>query len=190
MRPAIERWPRRSARSSRTLSSAAGWPPTTSWRAPPGPRRSSRASRRAARWWSCSRRGPTPRRRSLREVDRADAHKLPLVTFRIEDCRPTRAMEYFLSAQHWLDAFPEPGESHLTALADAVRRVATAEDDREARGCAGSSRGRRGGRRGGGNQPRPPSARPRRRRGCPAVVSTSCGERRSDRRDQRGARTP
>ena len=76
----------------------------------------------------------------MREVDRAVAHKLPLVTFRIEDCRPTRAMEYFLSAQHWLDAFPEPGESHLTALADAVRRIAAAEDDREAGGRGFSSR--------------------------------------------------
>ena len=120
----------------------------------------------------------------MREVDRAVAHKLPLVTFRIEDCRPTRAMEYFLSAQHWLDAFPEPGESHLTALADAVRRVAADEDDLEARGRAGSPRGGRGGRRRGGNQPRPASARPRRPRGCPAVVSPGCGERRSDRRDQ------
>ena len=71
----------------------------------------------------------------MREVDRAVAHKLPLVTFRIEDCRPTRAMEYFLSAQHWLDAFPEPGESHLAALADAVRRIAAAEDDLEAEGA-------------------------------------------------------
>ena len=71
----------------------------------------------------------------MREVDRAVAHKLPLVTFRIEDCRPTRAMEYFLSAQHWLDAFPEPGEPHLTALADAVMRVAASEDALEARGA-------------------------------------------------------
>ena len=69
----------------------------------------------------------------MREVDRAVAHKLPLVTFRIEDCRPTRAMEYFLGAQHWLDAFPEPGDSHLTALAEAVTLVAIGEDDRGAR---------------------------------------------------------
>ena len=86
----------------------------------------------------------------MREVDRAVAHKLPLVTFRIEDCRPTRAMEYFLSAQHWLDAFPEPGESHLAALADAVRRIAS-----------GRGRSRGGGARGFCSR-RPRRATPRR----------------------------
>jgi hypothetical protein len=43
-----------------------------------------------------------------REVERAVHRQVPILTVRIEDALPTKSMEYFLSAQHWLDAFPPP----------------------------------------------------------------------------------
>jgi hypothetical protein len=64
----------------------------------------------------------------MREVERAVAKRVPLVPFRIEDCHPSRPLEYFLSAQHWLDGFPGPSEAHLVALVDAVKRVAASDD--------------------------------------------------------------
>jgi hypothetical protein len=41
-----------------------------------------------------------------REVERAVHKQLPIVAFRIDDVLPAKSLEYFLSAQHWLDAFP------------------------------------------------------------------------------------
>jgi TIR domain len=43
-----------------------------------------------------------------REVERAVHRQVPILTVRIEDALPTKSMEYFLSAQHWLNAFPPP----------------------------------------------------------------------------------
>jgi hypothetical protein len=43
-----------------------------------------------------------------REVERAVHRQVPILTVRIEEALPTQSMEYFLSAQHWLDAFPPP----------------------------------------------------------------------------------
>jgi len=43
-----------------------------------------------------------------REVERAVHRQVPILTVRVEDALPTKSMEYFLSAQHWLDAFPPP----------------------------------------------------------------------------------
>src|SRR5450432_473456 len=47
-----------------------------------------------------------------REVERAVHKELPVLPFRIEDIIPSKSLEYFLSAQHWLDAFPPPLEPH------------------------------------------------------------------------------
>ena len=43
-----------------------------------------------------------------REVERAVHRQVPILTVRIEEALPKKSMEYFLSAQHWLDAFPSP----------------------------------------------------------------------------------
>lgn len=51
-----------------------------------------------------------------REVERAVHKQLPVLPFRIEDVMPSRSLEYFLSAQHWLDAFPPPREPHYVRL--------------------------------------------------------------------------
>jgi TIR domain len=51
-----------------------------------------------------------------REVERAVHRQVPILTVRIEDAVPTKSMEYFLSAQHWLDAFPPPLTLHCEQL--------------------------------------------------------------------------
>ena len=53
-----------------------------------------------------------------REVERAVHKQLPVLPFRIEDVLPSRSMEYFLSTQHWMDAFPPPLEPHVDRLCD------------------------------------------------------------------------
>ncbi len=47
-----------------------------------------------------------------REVERAVHKELPILPFRIENIIPSKSLEYFLSSQHWLDAFPPPFEPH------------------------------------------------------------------------------
>jgi hypothetical protein len=58
-----------------------------------------------------------------REVERAVHHGLPIIPFRIEDVPPSRSLEYFMSAPHWLDALTPPLEAHLDYLADSVGRL-------------------------------------------------------------------
>lgn len=62
-----------------------------------------------------------------REVERAVHRQVPLLPFRIEDVLPARSLEYFLSTQHWLDAFPAPRtpyyvrlSRHISALLNAT----------------------------------------------------------------------
>src|SRR5277367_501225 len=51
-----------------------------------------------------------------REVERAVHRQVPILTVRIEDALPTKSMEYFLSAQHWFDAFPPPASLYCEQL--------------------------------------------------------------------------
>ncbi|MGH8219571.1 MAG: toll/interleukin-1 receptor domain-containing protein [Steroidobacteraceae bacterium] len=51
-----------------------------------------------------------------REVERAVHKQLRILPFRIEDVVPSGSLEYFLSTQHWLDAFPPPREPHYGKL--------------------------------------------------------------------------
>jgi tetratricopeptide (TPR) repeat protein len=55
-----------------------------------------------------------------REVERAVNKQVVIVTVRIEDVAPTRALEYFIGAVHWLDALSLPLASHLEKIADVV----------------------------------------------------------------------
>jgi serine/threonine-protein kinase len=55
-----------------------------------------------------------------REVQLAVSAETVLIPFRIEDVAPTRSLEYFLGAPHWLDAMTAPLEAHLERLAAAV----------------------------------------------------------------------
>jgi len=55
-----------------------------------------------------------------REVDRAVSKSLTIIPIRIEDVAPTRALEYYISPVHWLDAVIPPLEPHLEALAEKI----------------------------------------------------------------------
>jgi hypothetical protein len=56
-----------------------------------------------------------------REIQRALSRELPVIPFRIEKVKPTGAMEYSMSATHWLDAFNPPLEEHVSRLAGTVK---------------------------------------------------------------------
>lgn len=59
----------------------------------------------------------------MREVERAVQKDVIVVPFRVEAVEPSRDMEYFLSATHWLDAVtPELGD-HLQNLATTVQSL-------------------------------------------------------------------
>jgi TIR domain len=51
-----------------------------------------------------------------REVERAVHKNVNILPFRIEGVMPSKSLEYFLSSQHWMDAFPPPREAHYAKL--------------------------------------------------------------------------
>jgi hypothetical protein len=58
-----------------------------------------------------------------REVERAVHHRVAVLPFRVADVLPSKSLEYFLSSQHWLDAFPPPLEPHYARLAEYLRAL-------------------------------------------------------------------
>jgi type II secretory pathway pseudopilin PulG len=58
-----------------------------------------------------------------REVERAINKGVIVVPLRIEDVLPTKSLEYFIGAVHWLDALTPPIEQHVKTLAANVRRI-------------------------------------------------------------------
>jgi hypothetical protein len=58
-------------------------------------------------------------RQVIREVERAVAHGVVVIPFRIESILPTGAMAYYLGSEHWLDALTPPLESHIAQLVKA-----------------------------------------------------------------------
>jgi hypothetical protein len=56
-----------------------------------------------------------------REVERAVHKQLIMLPFRIEEVLPSKSLEYFLSAQHWMDAFPAPREPYYGRLCSYVK---------------------------------------------------------------------
>ena len=57
-------------------------------------------------------------RQVVREVERAIAHDVVVIPFRIEAFEPTGAMSYYLSSEHWLDAMTAPLEAHIARLVE------------------------------------------------------------------------
>jgi hypothetical protein len=51
-----------------------------------------------------------------REVERAVHKQLSILPFRIENVRPSKSLEFFLSTQHWMDAFPPPRDAYYARL--------------------------------------------------------------------------
>jgi hypothetical protein len=58
-----------------------------------------------------------------REIERAVDKGVYTIPFRIEDVRPTKAIEYFISSAHWLDAFSQPLGEHLNSLAKTIKAI-------------------------------------------------------------------
>jgi hypothetical protein len=65
----------------------------------------------------------------VREVDRAVNRGIPVLPLRIEDVPLSKALEYYISSSHWLDALTEPLEEHLDDLVEAIRQLVTDEPD-------------------------------------------------------------
>jgi formylglycine-generating enzyme required for sulfatase activity len=57
----------------------------------------------------------------MREVERAVSKGIPIIPLRIEDVRPSKSLEYFISAPHWLDALTPPLARHLQSLGETVQ---------------------------------------------------------------------
>src|SRR5687767_12350660 len=58
-----------------------------------------------------------------REIERALDKGLAILPFRIQDVRPARSLEYFLSTAHWMDALTPPMEQHIDRLAVAIKHL-------------------------------------------------------------------
>ena len=63
-----------------------------------------------------------------REVERAVHKQVSILPFRIENVLPSKSLEYFLSAQHWMDAFPAPRDAHYARLCDYLRALLAVPD--------------------------------------------------------------
>jgi plastocyanin len=59
----------------------------------------------------------------LREVERAVSKGIPIVPVRIENVQASEAMEYYISAPHWLDATAPPIERHVERIVASVRML-------------------------------------------------------------------
>ena len=75
-----------------------------------------------------------------REVERAVHKGLAIVPLRIEDVPMSKALEYFISTPHWLDALTPPLQRHLDHLADTLKRLIDARPGEPALGPATQSR--------------------------------------------------
>ena len=58
-----------------------------------------------------------------REVERAVHRNVTIVPFRLADVMPSSSLEYFLSTQQWLDAFPPPMTLHYARLCVRLREI-------------------------------------------------------------------
>lgn len=64
-----------------------------------------------------------------REVERATNRDMPVIPFRIEKVVPVKSLEYFLSTQHWFDAFEGPLDAHVARLCALVRTLSSRRPD-------------------------------------------------------------
>ena len=62
----------------------------------------------------------------LREIEAAVKRNLTIIPFRVEAVEPSGAMQYYLGASHWLDAFPPPVDDHLHRLTESVEELVPA----------------------------------------------------------------
>lgn len=58
-----------------------------------------------------------------RETERAANAGLAIIPFRIEDVKPSKSLEFFISSAHWLDAFEPPMDRHYDYLTEVVGQL-------------------------------------------------------------------
>lgn len=58
-----------------------------------------------------------------REIERAVDKGVYTIPFRIEDVQPIKALEYFISTAHWLDAFSQPLGQHIESLGKTIKAI-------------------------------------------------------------------
>jgi len=75
-----------------------------------------------------------------REVERAVHKRIDILPFRIADVLPSKSLEFFLSAQHWMDAFPPPREPHYQRLLRHLDSQLSAPVDQSAPAGTGGAR--------------------------------------------------
>jgi hypothetical protein len=63
----------------------------------------------------------------LREVERAISKGLIVIPLRLENLMPTKSMEYYLSAVHWLDAFIPPHEKYFDVITNRIKSIIAGE---------------------------------------------------------------
>jgi len=56
-----------------------------------------------------------------REIERAIHNRIPMFPVRIEDVVPSKAMEYYISSNHWMDAFGGNFETSLLQLSKSIK---------------------------------------------------------------------
>ena len=78
-----------------------------------------------------------------REVERAVHRKVTVLAFRLEEVLPSHSLEYFLSSQHWLDAFPPPRAPHYARLCDYLSTLLNTVSEPAASAPASSTIGER-----------------------------------------------
>lgn len=54
------------------------------------------------------------------EVNRAFSRGKPIFTFRVEDIKPAKALEFYLARHQWTDGFPPPVEERIARIARAL----------------------------------------------------------------------
>ena len=64
-----------------------------------------------------------------REVECAFDRGVPLLPFRIADVTPSSSLEYFLSGQNFLDAFPPPLAAHYARLCACLNTILASSND-------------------------------------------------------------
>lgn len=61
------------------------------------------------------------------EVEQAVSWGVAIIPFRIADVQPSKAMRYFLSTPHWLNAFDGSLELHIDQLISTAARLLSSE---------------------------------------------------------------
>lgn len=64
-----------------------------------------------------------------REIERAIHNSIPIFPVRIEDVVPSKAMEYYISSNHWMDAFGGNFKANLSKLVAAIKLKQSSDNE-------------------------------------------------------------